>query len=499
LSDGLATRKEGLGLLWAAALALASLATWIIFDALPGINWLIWTGVASACLFLFLRADRSGRDVVITMAAIATLIAGGAAVNAESPTTALMFLGIISFLALQMLLSTNPSWSRIAAGFAIPAPVVAFGYAIVESVRRAVEALHLVRSRRARSILGGIAITLPVVVIFALLLASADPIFAGWRDAIEDLLSNWDFPRTVFFFAVLSIVLGAYGFAAKGEDSVDLSATFSGEPARPWLGVTERLILIGSVTALLWVFLIVQVTYLFGNLPQITGSGVTFADYARRGFAELSVVASASVVLILVSERYGHRDHRAGLLRGITVALVVAVLFLLGSAFHRVSLYEEAYGFTTARLYAQVYMVVVAVALFALVGELRGEIDTRRLFRRVAAVATVAFLVLIYWNHESWIAGRNIDRFATTGKLDVSYLVKDLSPNAVPVIVDRLAALPPATSAEIRSALATRYQNGHRRLVGSWYEWNLGRTRALRALQQAAIPLDPAPRPASVL
>ena len=498
MSDGLATRKEGLGLLWGAALAIAALGTWIIFDALPGINWLIWTATAAACLFFFLRGDRSGRDVVITMASIATLIAGGAAINAESPITALMFLGMMLFLALEMLLSTNPSWSRISAGFTVPAPVVAFGHAIVESVRRAVEALHLVRSKRARSIVGGIAITLPVVVIFALLLASADPIFAGWRDAIEDLLSNWDFPRTVFFFALLSIVLGAYGFAAKGEDSVDLSLAFSGEPTRPWLGVTERLILISSVTALLWVFLIVQVTYLFGNLPQVTGSGVTFADYARRGFAELSVVASASVVLILVSERYGHKDQRAGLLRGITIALVVAVLFLLGSAFHRVSLYEEAYGFTTARLYAQAYMIVVAVALFALVAELRGDIDARRLFRRVAAVATFAFLVLIYWNHESWIAGRNIDRFATTGKLDVSYLVKDLSPNAVPVIVDRLAALPPATSAEVRNALATRYQNGHRRLAGSWYEWNLGRTRALRALQQAAIPLEPAPNSASV-
>jgi hypothetical protein len=491
VTEDLAPRSRSLGLIWTAALAVTALGTWILYDALPGINWLIWTATAAACLLLFLRADRRGHDVVITVAAIATLIAGGAVITANPFIIFLMFLGVISFLALEMLLATNPSWSRISAGFAVPGPVVAFGHAIVESIRRVLEALHLVRSNRARSVVGGIAITLPVVVIFAMLLASADPIFAGWRDAIQDLLSS--LPRIVFFFALLSMVLGAYGFTSKGDDSVNLSAAAPRELTSRWLGVTERLILIASVTALLWLFLIVQITYLFGNLPQITGSGMTFAEYARRGFAELSVVASASAVLILVSERYGRKDQREGLLRAITIALVIAVLFLLGSAFHRVSLYEEAYGFTTARLYAQAYMILVAIALFALVAELRGEIDTRRLFRRIAAVATAAFLMLIYWNHESWIAARNIERFATTGKLDVSYLVRDLSPSAVPVIVDQLATLPPATSAEIRDSLTVRYRNGRPRLDGKWYEWNLTRARARKALQRADIPFTPTP------
>ena len=495
MSDGTEAGNQKLGMIWTAALAVAALGTWILYDAHPGLNWLIWTAVAASGLLLFVRQDKSGKDVVVAMAAVATILAGGATITASEFLTVLTFLGIISFLATEMLLATNPSWDRISAGFAIPAPVVAFGHAIVESVRRAIEALHLVRSNRARSVVGGIAITLPVIVIFALLLSSADPIFAGWRDAIQRLLQNWDFlPRVVFFFALLSMVLGAYGFVSKGDDSIGLPIGTPRELNQRWLGVTERLILISSVTALLSLFLIVQVTYLFGNLPQITGSGVTFADYARRGFAELSVVASATAVLILVSERYGKKDQREGLLRAITITLVVAVLFLLGSAFHRVSLYEEAYGFTTARLYAQFYMVVVAVGLLLLVAEILNEIDTRRLFRRIASVATVAFLGLVYWNHEAWIARKNIDRFATTGKLDVGYLVRDLSPNAVPAIVDRLATLPAPTAAEIRNALTLHYREGHQRLKGSWYQWNLARTRAGDALENAGIPVGRAAR-----
>lgn len=483
--------------IWVAAGAVAGLGTWLLYDALPGVNWAVWTALAAAALLLFLRPAPGGHRSVITMGVIATLIAGGAAVTSDPFMHGLIFLGVISYLAMEMLLSANPAWGRISAGFAIPAPVVAFGHALVESVRRAVEALHLVRSNRARSVVGGLAITLPVVAVFALLLSSADPVFAKWRDALEHLLASWDFlPRTFFFLALLSIALGAYGFTAKGEDSVTLSRAAPHEMTRPWLGVTERLILLTSVAALFWLFLFVQLTYLFGNLPRITGSGMTFAEYARRGFAELTVVASASALLILVSERFGHKDHRESLLRAITIALIVAVLCLLGSAFHRVSLYEQAYGFTTARVHAQAYMIVVAVSLFALALEVRGEIDTPRLFRRAAAAATIAFLGLIYWNHEAWIAARNIDRFAETGKLDISYLARDLSPNAVPVIIDRMPTLPAPTAAELRSALNRTYGSGYRRLDGKWYEWNRGRANARFALERAGIRFRPLPAPA---
>ena len=36
--------------LWGTAAAVATLATWIIFDAFPGINWVIWTATIAAGL-----------------------------------------------------------------------------------------------------------------------------------------------------------------------------------------------------------------------------------------------------------------------------------------------------------------------------------------------------------------------------------------------------------------------------------------------------------------
>lgn len=474
--------------IWIPALAIAGLGTGILYNAVPGTNWPAWTLAAAACLILIRKPVPALRSPIVGASAVAIVIAGGAAVTASEFLLFLILIGIIAWLALAMLFASSPDWSRVTAFTAIPAPVIAFAQALVESGRRGIEAMQLVRSDRTRSIVGGIAITLPVVIIFALLLSSADPLFAGWRDALESLISSWEFlPRTAFFVALLSMVLGAYGLTARSSENSAAPADTLRAPARQWIGVTERLILIGSITALFSIFLIVQVTYLFGNLPNITGSGVTFADYARRGFAELTIVASASAFLIIVSEKFGKPDHRNSLLRTITTALIVAVLLLLGSAFHRVSLYEEAYGFTTARVYAQAYMVVVAIGLLALMIEVRGRIDTARLFRRAAAVATAALGILIYWNHEGWIAGRNIDRFNSTGKIDVAYLVRGLSPNAVPTIVSRMGSLPEPVATEIRTTLTKTYAIGRRRLGGNWYEWNRGRARAADALRRSGI------------
>src|SRR3989304_4167749 len=188
------------------------------------------------------------------------------------------------------------------------------------------------------------------------------------------------------------------------------------------------------------------------DLPRIPAAALTFAEYARRGFAELTIVASASALLIVVSERYGNDDGRRGILRLLTFAVIGAVLLLLGSAFRRVWLYEAAYGFTTARLYAQVYMGAVAVGLVMLSLEVTRAFDAGRLFRRAAAAATILFIALIYWNHEAWIASRNMDRFASTGKLDVAYLTGGLSPDAIPTIVERLPSIAQPMRSDIRRA-----------------------------------------------
>jgi hypothetical protein len=475
LSDASAVHP---GLLWATAATIAAFGSWMLFDAIPGINWVLWTGAAAAGLFLFTHPRGDARRSVLILGGAATVIAGGAAVTASQPLTALICMAVIVFLSMAMLVSATHSLESITVRFAAVAPVAAFMLAAVQTMGRSAEASHLIRSSRTRAWVRGLAITLPVIAVFALLLAGADPIFARWRDAVGSLFASWEFvPRLVFFVPLLVVVLGAYGYAWSDSARAML---VQGKPHARWLGSTERTMLLAGVAALFWLFLAVQLGYLFGNLPSIPASGVTFAEYARRGFGELTVVATASALLIVGSERFGS-ETRGGVVRLLTFAVLAAVLLLLASAFRRVLLYEAAYGFTTARLYAQVYMCAVAAGLVMLALEVAADFDAGRLFRRALGAATILFIALVYWNHEDWIARRNLDRFASTGKLDVGYLTMAMSPDAIPAIAERLPMLPEPMRSEIRDSVLKRSVARDRR-ERAWFEWNLASERARRAL-----------------
>ncbi|MGH7720558.1 MAG: DUF4153 domain-containing protein, partial [Gemmatimonadaceae bacterium] len=344
------------------------------------------------------------------------------------------------------------------------------------------EAATLARADRSVPAMRGIALALPVVVFFGLLLSGADPRMAAWRDALAAMIADWPFmPRLVFFGVLGVLTLGTYGAALRPRER---QAPFVVPVRAPRLGTTERAIILGSVAGLFALFLVLQLTYLFGNAPAVRGSGVTFAEYARRGFGELTVVATLCTVLILAIDPRDARGARHGMVRGLEMAVIAELQLLLFSAYHRVALYEGAYGYTRSRLYAQVYMVVVSGMLLMLAYEVWKSLDLRRLMRRAALLSGAALAALTYWNHEAWIAKQNLERFAKTGKLDSGYLASGLSLNAAPVLVWALRTLPEPERSELRTALHGRYRQRLARMdKPRWYEWNYHRAAGVYAVR----------------
>ena len=330
-------------------------------------------------------------------------------------------------------------------------------------------------------------IALPVVTALALLLAGADPILAAARDTVVKLIERIDFvDRLLFFLTILTGAVGAGGMSL-GAGTMPAIPVASQRPAWITLGGLERLIVLGSMAALFGLFLALQLAYLFGDPAAAAGSGVTYAEYARRGFAELSTAATLCVLLIMVLSRGGAPDRLHGAVRAVSLVLLAETGLLLVSAFRRVWLYEAAYGFTTARLYAQVYMVVLGLVLGLLAFELRSGVAPQRVLRRAAGIGLAAVAALGCWNHEAWIARQNLVRAAETGRLDAAYLAWALSPNAVPALLEGAGPLSPALAAEIRWRLQDRYGSQMRLRFCRWYEWNLGELDAARALHRAGI------------
>lgn len=473
-------------LLWSVAVVLGGLGTGVLFDAAPGLNWGIWTLAAVSGVLLCARVGGSPTPPArLLPLAVAAGFGVAAAVTADPVFHAVIGSGVAMLLAIAVL-ANDPARERLTAPFLLGAPVAAPLRVVAEAIRRTHELVGLVATPRYRPLLRGALLALPVVALFALILANADPVLATLRDDVARTLARLDFvPRLLFFAGVFTAALGGCGIVLQ---PAGVRVPGLAEPARtPRLADTERVVILVAVAALFTAFLLLQLSYLFGNAPVIRGSGVTFSEYARQGFAELTTVATLSTMLLVALDHWAAPGPRERWTRIAAIVVVVELEVLLISALRRLWLYESAYGFTTLRLYAHVYMVATAVFLGLLGWGLWGGLRPGWLARRAATIAAVAMTILVYWNHEAWIVGQNTGRFARTGQLDPAYLIWSLSPNAAPALVQTMPELPPTLADLVHDGLRQRYGSPADAAPCRWFEWNRSRERAVTALRAGGV------------
>ncbi len=286
-------------------------------------------------------------------------------------------------------------------------------------------------------VIKGLIITLPVLVIFLLLFSSADLIFEKYlSDLIHIEIDDETIARLIFILCFTLAYIGSYSYIFRKTEDTDQVKEKTNSYT---IGSIENSILLGSVNALFFIFILVQLTYLFGGESNISVQGFTFAEYARKGFFELIWVAIISLILLLAAEKYTVKNdakHKLGF-KILSTALIVQVIIIMTSAFTRLSLYEAAYGFTTLRLYSHAFIIFLGVIFVLLILKIYKD-KTGNLFAFRTFVSIILFLaVMNFLNPDSFIANKNIERFEATGKLDVYYL-NSLSDDAIPEVVKAL-------------------------------------------------------------
>ena len=189
---------------------------------------------------------------------------------------------------------------------------------------------------------------------------------------------------------------------------------------RPVAHRFEWLVPVLLVDAVFAVFVAAQLSVLFGGHDYVQRTtGLTYADYVHQGFGQLTVATAAHPARRLGRLALGRRRaSRTGSGCAARWACCAPLtLVVVGSALYRMHLYQEAYGFTQLRLLVDVFegwlgLVVLAVAVAGLV---RWGVWLPR-FALVSGV--VALLGVAAINPDAWIAERNLDRYADTGRVD---------------------------------------------------------------------------------
>lgn len=304
----------------------------------------------------------------------------------------------------------------------------------------------------AMKVLIGVVISLPLLLVVLSLLAEADVVFDHYLREIPLMLFDLEFIEGSFrLILILLVSFGTFAYLwsliAPREEKVEIPNPVPQEKWS-WDGIilVTILVIINLVYA---VFTYIQISYLFSGAQTVLPEGMTYAEYARKGFSELVMVTIINFLILLCFMHLTSKDQPKvyRMVQALLSLLTGCTGFMLYSAFFRLSLYEQAYGYTYSRLLAHAFMLFLFVLfVIALVKIWRDGIS---LIKYYALTGIAAYVLLNYLNIDVIIAKNNISRYQETGKIDVVYLTK-LSYDAVPQLVPLLSD----------KSLATRVRNG---------------------------------------
>lgn len=324
----------------------------------------------------------------------------------------------------------------------------------------------------------GALLAAPLLLLFGALFASAD---AGFnRFLSEDVFTH------------VAIVL-VFGWVAAGLLSGVRANRLPdplGEITPPRLVTEEIAVGMGLLALLFLVFVGFQLGYLFGGQSVIEStSGLTVAEYARRGFGELVVVGVLTIGVLLVGDALT-TDRRV--FKWLAGVLIACVLIILASAAQRLMLYTDAFGLTVDRITAAAIEIWVAVVLVLFAATMLR--DQPRRFSSGAMLAGMATAFsLVAFNPDLVAARSNLDRAAAGVRpADADFLGR-LSGDAVPLIVQRFGELPVEAQCALGPKLVERWAGEKMEgRMGDWRTWNAAGAAARHAVLDARAMLVPA-------
>jgi hypothetical protein len=345
-----------------------------------------------------------------------------------------------------------------------------------------------------------------VIAVFGSLLRGADPIFASFVT-----LPEFDVGVAVSHLFVIGFFTWVVSGWARGAlvNRVTESRAPSGVPfGLSQLDVTAAL---GTLIVLFVTYLVAQLGWFFGGEQFLqTRTGLTAAEYARRGFFEMVWVAALVIPLLMGTRAALHPGHALERRHSaLGLALVVLLCAMIASAASRMRLYVHYYGLTSDRLYTLVFMAWLTVVLAWLaLTVLRGR---GRYFVAGAVISGAITLVALNVMAPDVIVARfNVNRAVhpsgdNQAPLDLRHLAF-LSGDAVDVAIRATLAPTEAVDGSVarqesdqQRCAASRELLRHwgpassiaerQRSARSWRFWNAGEWAALRAVGKNAATL----------
>jgi hypothetical protein len=348
--------------------------------------------------------------------------------------------------------------------------------------------------RQLGSLLIGLFLALPLLLIFGVLFASADPNFGN----LVWLLFDWDIQSLIKHMLVWGLLSwGAAGFlrllfiSGAARDT----QAYANRPNLFTLGITEVAVVLGLLALMFGVFVALQFNYLFSLIPQSTNGALDpYSDFARRGFFELVTVAALLLPVLLAAYALLRKEqpNHVRLFRALAGLLVLFMFVIMASALQRMWLYTETFGLTELRVYTTAFMLWMGL-VFAWFGctVLVGKPNHFAFGAVCAGFLMIAALIAI--NPDDLIIRTNVARISLVGQgvansvsaarvrgYDADYAVRlSFSADAVPALIESLPQIEEGDRCKIAIGIVNQWGAPEK---FDWRTAHLARYRAWQAV-----------------
>ena len=278
------------------------------------------------------------------------------------------------------------------------------------------------------AVLAGLGIALPALVLVIPLLISSDAAFEG----LVGLLPDFD----LFEIAATVIVgafLGVY-FYTRAVTLRHAEPAGRPQPERKGLQVLTMNTALGAISAVYMAYLISQLAYFVGGFSGILPEGFTRAEYARRGFFEMTCLAGVNLALMTFGVgKVRHEGRTPGTTRMLCLFIGLVTEFLAASSAAKMVMYIGTYGLTRLRVLTMVIMVFLGITTAIVCVWL--YVPKLQYMKAVMILALAMGAAVLWADVDTQVAKYNVDHYLSgdLATVDMEHLIS-LGPGAVPYL-----------------------------------------------------------------
>ena len=258
-----------------------------------------------------------------------------------------------------------------------------------------------------------------IVLIVIGLLCSADNEFAKIFTTIFKDINIFNVPELAI--RIITIIIAFFYFAGFFMNMLDkengLTEFEEDEKIEKKESYTIRMMMT-ALNVIYLIFCFTQIKVLF------TEQNIKYSEFARKGFFQLMIVSLINIVMILKANNKNLKEteKQVKYKKIMCIIMVIFTLVIIISAFARMTLYQQNYGYTRLRVLVDWALITEIILLIPTIGYiLKNKINLIKIY---FVIIITMYCIVNFINIDKFILKNNIDRYKQTGQIDLDYLIE---------------------------------------------------------------------------